>query len=93
MTKLVKLVSVSVRSEFLVHLVFSDGSSGTIDFAPILAQDSALTIPLRDAARFGELFIDMGALCWPIGLEFSAAGLQARLRDAGTLERDYSTAL
>jgi len=41
--------------------------------APILERDTVLTRPLRDPAYFSSFYLELGALAWPNGLEFSPA--------------------
>ena len=82
---MIKLVSSSLLHDKVLHLAFSDGSEGDLDFAPLLARDTALTRPLAQPEYFSRFFIELGALCWPNGLEFSARSLHEKLRQAGAL--------
>ena len=50
-----------------------------------------LTVPLRDALAFKRFFLELGALCWPNGLEFNPASLHKELHEAGKL-RQIATA-
>jgi Protein of unknown function (DUF2442) len=68
-----------------VALAFSDGSDGVYDFASLLSIDTALTQPLRNAEMFKRFFLELGALCWPNGLEFSASKLHNELAASGSL--------
>ena len=54
----------------------------------LIARDTELTRPLADPACFRRAFVEAGALCWPNGLELSAAGLYRRLDETGKLSRD-----
>jgi hypothetical protein len=52
---------------------FSNGDHGLFHGAAYLAErQGPLLEPLRDPAYFQKCFVDMGALCWPNGLELSA---------------------
>ena len=82
---MIKVVSASFLHDQVLRFVFSDGSEGDLDFAPVLARDTALTRPLRKPEYFGRFFLELGAVCWPNGLEFSARSLQEKLRQMGSL--------
>ena len=68
-----------------IELWFSDDTTGTYDMAPILERDTVLTRPLRDPAYFSSFYLELGALAWPNGLEFSPAALHAALLESGRL--------
>jgi hypothetical protein len=60
-----------------IELTFSDERSGIFDGAQYLAsRQGPLLDALRDPAYFARCFVDAGALCWPNGLELSAARLR-----------------
>ncbi len=88
---MIKLVSAKVLGARILRLTFSDGSEGEFDFAPILARNTVLTRPLEQPEYFERCFLELGALCWPNGLEFSAGSLYEKLKDAGAL-RHHATA-
>jgi len=59
-----------------LELTFSDHTQGVFDGAAYLSsRQGPLLEPLRDPAYFARCFVDAGALCWPNGLELSAARL------------------
>ncbi|UYM18526.1 DUF2442 domain-containing protein [Endozoicomonas euniceicola] len=68
-----------------IRLSFSDGSYGVMDFSPILAKKTPMTLPLEDEQYFCRFFLELGALCWPNGLEFSPTSLHEKLDKAGKL--------
>lgn len=74
---MIKLLKHACGADFQIDLWFSDQTHGVWDAAPYLkAHQGPLLEPLRDASYFRRSFIDAGALCWPNGLELSAARLQ-----------------
>ena len=81
---MIKLVSASLVSGKVLRLAFSDGSAGECDFTELLARDTALTRPLAQGEYFARFFLELGALCWPNGLEFSARSLRERMKRSGT---------
>jgi hypothetical protein len=82
---MIKLVAASVLHDRVLRLTFSDGSEGDLDFAPILVRDTVLTRPLSTAEYFATFFLELGALCWSNGLEFSARSLHEKLKQLGAL--------
>ena len=84
MIKIAKAVPAGTQH---VRLEFSDGTHGVFDFSDILKKDSSLTRPLRSEVEFSRFFLELGALCWPNGLEFSAHYLRQELEKAGRLQR------
>jgi Protein of unknown function (DUF2442) len=82
---MIKVVHAQWAGDSKVSLSFSDGSDGVYDFASLLAKDTALAQPLRNADMFKRFFLELGALCWPNGLEFSASKLHSELAASGSL--------
>lgn len=73
---MIKLLTAKTTAPHLLELRFSDGSMGVFDGADYLAlRHGPLLEPLHEPAYFARCFIDAGALCWPNGLELSAARL------------------
>ena len=58
-----------------LHLSYSDNKEEIFDGTSLLQRHGTLIEALRDENFFKLLFIDMGALCWPNGLELSPARL------------------
>ena len=84
---MIKIVSASLVSGKTVRLAFSDGRAGELDFTELLARDTVLTRPLAQSEYFARFFVELGALCWPNGLEFSARSLHERLKRSGALRQ------
>ncbi|MBO9497092.1 DUF2442 domain-containing protein [Thalassotalea sp. G20_0] len=82
---MIKITQAVYQSGVEIKLHFSDGSFGVMDFSDILVNKTSLTQALEDADFFLRFFIELGALCWPNGLEFSAGSLYKRLEAAGKL--------
>ena len=73
---MIKLLDVKTISTHRLELSFSDHSHGIFDGARYLSsRQGPLLENLRDPAYFARCFVDAGALCWPNGLELSAARL------------------
>ena len=82
---MIKIVQAVYQAGVEIKLHFSDGSFGVMDFSEMLSHKTSLTRALDDAAFFQRFFIELGALCWPNGLEFSAGSLYKRLEESGKL--------
>ena len=82
-----KIVHATHRHDHVLEIEFSDGSVGDYDLAPLLAKDTELTRPLLDPVYLKRFFLDLGALCWPNGLELSPLAIHQRLEKAGALRR------
>lgn len=71
------------------ELVFSDGTAGIWNAAPLLgSKDTPLTVPLREQQAFARAFIDNGALAWPNGLELAPWTLHQEMDAAGLLSKE-----
>ncbi len=89
---MIKLIAVEPKEGWQLLLRFSDGASGVFDFSRFVEADTEMTVPLRDPAFFARHFIELGALAWPNGLDFSAGLLYQRLQDEGRLVRGKKVA-
>jgi len=73
----IKVLTVRHTGPWKLELEFSDHAYGQFDAQPYLAErQGPLLEALRDAAYFSRVFVDAGGLCWPNGLELSAARLR-----------------
>lgn len=89
---MVKLVAVEPKEGYQLLLRFSDGASGVFDFSRFVEAGTEMTAALRDPAFLARHFIELGALAWPNGLDFSAGSLYQWLQDDGKLERGRKVA-
>ncbi len=82
---MIKLLDVKSVAPHHLDLSFSDHTRGVFDGADYLAsRQGPLLEALRDPAYFARCFVDAGALCWPNGLELSAARLHELVDAAAT---------
>lgn len=89
---MIKIVHARWIKDQQIVLAFSDGSEGVYDFAPLLAAKTSLTQPLQDNTVFEKFFLELGALCWTHGLEFSADKLHADLLASNLLHQAVQAA-
>ncbi|MBV9548988.1 MAG: DUF2442 domain-containing protein [Alphaproteobacteria bacterium] len=84
---LIKVTKVAPMGGHRLRLSFSDGSMGERDFSDILASDGLMLEPLRDAAYFRRVFLDMGTPTWPNGYDLAPHALHAEMQAAGLLRQ------
>ena len=82
---MITLLDVKTIAPHQLDLSFSDHSHGVFDGAHYLSsRQGPLLENLRDPAYFARCFVDAGALCWPNGLELSAARLHDLIGNTAT---------
>jgi hypothetical protein len=84
---MIKVVRAEIKSNYLVQLEFSDGTSGDYDVTELVRQDTEMVRPLKNPAFFADFFLELGALCWRNGFELSASSLHRKLAKRGELHR------
>lgn len=78
MKALPSVVRAEYRVKFKIHLVFSDGIEGTIDFSDWLT--GPVFEPLKDPAYFQRFFIEAGTIAWPNGADIAPETLHERVK-------------
>ena len=89
---MIKVVSVEALEKHRLRVRFSDGTEGVRDFADILAEGGPMVEPLRDAAFFSKVFIELGAPTWPNGYDIAPWTLHKELEDASQLKPSTASA-
>jgi Protein of unknown function (DUF2442) len=87
MIALVKVTSVRTIRAFELAIGFSDGTTGTHDFAAIVAEGGKMVDPLKDEAFFQRVFIELGVLAWPNGFDIDSIALHAEMKSRGLLAK------
>jgi len=82
---MIKITRARYRESFTIELCFSDGTIGDYDLSSIIARDTVLTRPLTDLGFFQSFYLELGALAWPNGLEFSASAIHKTMLESGRL--------
>ena len=82
---MIKLTKAEWLVDNEIRLSFSDASYGVMDLSSVLAKKTPMTLPLESDQYFRCFFLELGALCWPNGLEFCPASLHEKLDKAGKL--------
>jgi hypothetical protein len=66
------VVEVRPLEGYRVFLRFDDGVQGEIDLEPLLSPFDGVFAPLRELARFREVFVDDGGtIAWPNGADLA----------------------
>ena len=66
-------------SGYRVFLRFDDGLEGELDLEPLLIPFDGVFAPLRDLARFRELFLDCHTVSWPNGADIAPEVLYSKV--------------
>jgi hypothetical protein len=71
-----RVVSFEIVGAHTLRIAFDDGTTQTVNFAPMLAGE--IYAPLRDLAIFNQVRIDpeIHTLVWPNGADFDPATLR-----------------
>jgi hypothetical protein len=78
------IVEAEYRGDFRIHLRFSDGSAGTVDFSPWLR--GPVFEPLRNPGFFQRFFVDGGTVSWPNGADIAPETLYEEVRAQGAAQ-------
>ena len=70
---------------YRLRLWFTDGAWGEWDFSDLAHRTGAAAQPFKDSAYFDRVFLEMGALTWPNGYDWSPEALHADMAAAGAL--------
>ncbi len=89
---MIKIIKAEHIGGKVIRLQFCDQSWGEYDFQPLIERQTELIIPLQDANYFAGFFLELGALCWKNGLEFSAGSLKNKLYEQGKLHTHQKAA-
>jgi hypothetical protein len=66
------------RGGYKIHLVFSDGTEGSVDFEEWL--EGPVFEPLRDPTYFERFFLEAGTIGWPNGSDIAPETLYERAK-------------
>jgi hypothetical protein len=70
--------------DFRLHVRFFDGTEGVVEMDNLIHSPAAGVFSvLRDAARFIEAHVELGAVTWPGGPDLAPDAMYAALRERG----------
>lgn len=83
--KLVHLSEVRALPGHRLFVRFDNGAEGEADMSWLLTSDGPVVQPLKDAAEFARVFLEMGAPTWPTGFDLDPSNLHQKMKDSGAL--------
>ena len=92
MTDLIHVKRLKRLGEYRLKLWFTDGQVGESDFSELAQRSGPMAQPFKDPAYFDRVFLEMGALAWPNGYDWSSEALHADMAAAGTLKAESAAA-
>jgi hypothetical protein len=84
-TDIVHVQKLKRLGRYRLKLWFTDGLAGEWDFSELARRQGPMVEPFKDAAYFDRVFLEMGALTWPNGYDWSPEALHADMIEAGAL--------
>jgi hypothetical protein len=81
-----KVTSIRATVPFKLVVAFSDGSSGSFNAAPMIAERGEGTEPLRDRRFFGTVELRNGVPTWPNHFDISPLWLREEMEKRGELQ-------
>ncbi len=78
------VIRAKVLDGYRVALEFTDGSSGVVDFEPILKDCMGVLAELRNTALFAQLSVDdeAGTIVWPNGGDIDPFVLHSLMQES-----------
>ena len=92
MNDLVKIRRLVRIGPYRLKLWFTDGQAGEWDFSELAGDRGPMVEPFKDPAYFDRVFLEVGALAWPNGFDWSPEALHADMAAAGALSREAAVA-
>jgi hypothetical protein len=89
---MIKIIQARHVQQKVLRLYFSDNSYGDYDLQPLIDRQTELVIPLNDEPYFKQFFLELGALCWPNGLELSPGNIHKKLAEQQQLHYENQVA-
>ena len=73
------VIAVTPLDGYRVFLRFDDGLEGELDLEPLLSPFSGVFAPLRDPAKFREVFVHCHTASWPNGADLAPEVLYSKV--------------
>ena len=92
-TEIVHVRKLKRLGPYRLKLWFTDGRAGEWDFSDLAHRDTGpMVAPFKDPPYFDRVFLEMGALTWPNGFDWSPEALHADMLAAGALTQETTPA-
>jgi hypothetical protein len=82
-----KVIEVKVAAPHTLHVVFSDGASGTHAFPDLLDGTGPIAGQLKDPDYFKRVFLEYGAPTWPNSYDMCPDWLRMEMEKAGEIRK------
>ena len=92
MTEIIHVRRIKKLGDYRLKVWFTDGQAGEWNFSGLAQDRGPMVEVFKDPAYFNRVFIEMGALTWPNGFDWSPEALHADMDAAGALSRESATA-
>jgi hypothetical protein len=76
-----RVVSVEALQGYRLRVCFRDGLEGVVDMSRLVASsDAGVFAALADSEAFNRVFVALGAVCWPDGLDIAPDAIYAAIK-------------
>jgi hypothetical protein len=75
------VIEVKAISPLSIHVIFSDGTSGKVQFKP--SHLTGVFEPLKDPEIFRQAFIENGAVTWPGNVDLAPDAMYQAIKTNG----------
>jgi Protein of unknown function (DUF2442) len=76
-----RVVSVEASLGYRLRVRFLDGLEGVVDMSRLVASPNAgVFAALADSEAFNRVFVSVGAVCWPDGLDIAPDAIYAEIK-------------
>lgn len=79
-----RVVAVEPLSEFRLEVRFRDDTHGLVDLSELInGTEAGVFAALRDESVFNQVYVELGAVSWPIGLDLAPDAMHAAIKNEG----------
>jgi Protein of unknown function (DUF2442) len=76
-----RVVSVEALRGYRLRVRFLDGLEGVVDMSRlVVSSDAGVFAALADSEAFNRVFVALGAVCWPDGLDIAPDAIYAKIK-------------
>jgi Protein of unknown function (DUF2442) len=76
-----RVVRVEALRGYRLRVRFLDGLEGVVDMSRlVVSSDAGVFAALADSEAFNRVFVALGAVCWPDGLDIAPDAIYAKIK-------------